>query len=174
MDDYVSKPIQQDKLRQAIEDCVLPIRETAEAEPPAGASASPMDVVAALARVDGDRDFLGEMAVLFLEESPHLLAQVREAIAADDPAGLVTPAHSLKNWTGNFVAPAAFDAATELEAVGRTGSLATAGTALATLEREIERLSRAMARFACKHVRLDGAGNLSAFATDSGSLPCTL
>ena len=47
MDDYVAKPIQQDKLRQAIEDCVLPIRETAAAEPPAGASASPMDVVAA-------------------------------------------------------------------------------------------------------------------------------
>ena len=103
-----------------------------------------------------------------------MLAQIREAIAADNPAGLGTPAHRLKNWTGNFVAPAAFDAATELEAVGRTGSLATAGTALATLEREIERLSRAMAQFACEHVRLDGAGNLSAFATDSGSLPCTL
>ena len=58
MDDYLSKPIQQDKLHRAIEDCVLPIRETAEAEPPACASASPMDVVAALARVDGDRGFL--------------------------------------------------------------------------------------------------------------------
>ena len=78
-----------------------------------------MDVAAALARVDGDRGFLGEMAVMFLEESPRLLAQIREAVAAGDAAGLVGPAHTLKNWTGNFVASAAFEAVTTLEAMGR-------------------------------------------------------
>jgi two-component system, sensor histidine kinase and response regulator len=174
MDDYVSKPIQQDKLVKAIEDCVCLIRATVEAEPPAGASGSPMDVAAALARVNGDRGFLGEMAVIFLEESPRLLAQIRDAIAADDPAGLVTPAHSLKNWAGNFVAQAAFEAMMDLEALGRAGALANAGTVLATLEREIERLRSAVAEFDREPAHLDGDGNLSVLATDSGSLPCTL
>ena len=74
-----------------------------------------MDVAAALARVDGDRGFLGEMARMFLEESPDLLTQVRQAVAASDAAALVAPAHTLKNWAGNFVAPAAFEAVAELE-----------------------------------------------------------
>jgi two-component system sensor histidine kinase/response regulator len=42
MDGYVSKPIQQDKLRQAIEDCILLIRETVPEEPPDGAQGNPI------------------------------------------------------------------------------------------------------------------------------------
>jgi hypothetical protein len=38
----VSKPIQQDKLRQAIEDCILLIRETVPEEPPDGAQGNPI------------------------------------------------------------------------------------------------------------------------------------
>jgi two-component system sensor histidine kinase/response regulator len=174
MDGYVSKPIRQDKLRQAIEDCASLIRQTAHAGPPDGASGSPMDLAAALARVDGDRGFLGEMAEMFLEESPRLLAQIRHAVAACDPAGLVAPAHTLKNWAGNFVAPAASEAVTELEALGRAGALATSATALATLGREIERLRGAMAQFDGEPARLDGDVDLSAIRTDSRSVPCTL
>jgi PAS domain S-box-containing protein len=174
MDGYVSKPIHQDKLRQAIADCVLLNREILEADPPDEASASPLDAAAALARVDGDWAFLGEMAEMFLEESPRLLAQIRQAVAAHDSVALVAPAHTLKNWTGNFVAQAACDAVTELEALGRARSLSTCGTVLARLEREIERLGRPMAQFDGEPARLDGNVDLSAVTTDSRSLPCTL
>ena len=54
---------------------------------------------------------------MFLEESPRLLAQIREAVAAHDEAGLIAPAHSLKNWTGNFVASGAFEAVANLAQV---------------------------------------------------------
>jgi two-component system, sensor histidine kinase and response regulator len=174
MDGYVSKPIDQDKLREAIEDSVSLIREPPPVETSDGESASPVDAAAALARVDGDQGFLGEMAGMFLEESPHLMALIRQAVAAHDPAGLVAPAHTLKNWTGNFVAQAAFDAVTELEALGRARSLSICGTALARLEREIERLGRAMAQFDGEPARPDGDVDLSAVTTDSRRLPCTL
>ena len=58
MDGYVSKPIEEDKLRQAIEDCLSRTGVTAKVELPDGASGCPMDVAGALARVDGDRGFL--------------------------------------------------------------------------------------------------------------------
>jgi two-component system sensor histidine kinase/response regulator len=174
MDGYVSKPIQQDKLRKAIEDCVFLSRETPQGGPPDEASASPFDAAAALARVDGDRGFLGEMAEMFLEESPPLLARIRHAVAACDSVALVGPAHALKNWTGNFVASRAFDALTELEALGRAGALATAATALATLEREIERLRDAIAQLDGEPARLNGHVDVSTLKTTSGSLSCTL
>ncbi len=70
MDGFVSKPIQRDKLRKAIEDAVLLIPGTAAAEPPNDAAEGPMDVAAALARVDGDRVFMGEMALDVLGGDP--------------------------------------------------------------------------------------------------------
>jgi two-component system, sensor histidine kinase and response regulator len=170
MDGYVSKPIEQVKLRQAIEDCVLGVGKTA----PDGGTGSPFDAAAALARVDGDWEFLGEMAAMFLEESPRLLAQIQEAIAADDHAGLVAPAHNLKNWTANFAAPEAFEAVANLEALGRAGALANAETAFATVERTIEKLRRAMDQFAREPASLIGDGNPAAVTNHSGSLPCTL
>jgi two-component system, sensor histidine kinase and response regulator len=173
MDGYVTKPIEQDKLGQAIEDCVLLARETGPAQSPEVTSESPMDVAAALARVDGDRGFLGEMAGMFLQESPRLLAQIRQAVAACDSAGLIAPAHTLKNWTGNFVATAAFNATTDLEALGRANTLAKAGTVLTTLEREIERLGMAMAQFKPESASIDGEGSVLASTVDPGSALCS-
>jgi two-component system, sensor histidine kinase and response regulator len=173
MDGYVSKPMQQDKLRQAIEDCVLSIGKTVPSEPRDDASVSPMDAAAALARVDGDEGFLGEMAVMFLEESPALLAQIRQAVAACDSAALVAPAHTLKNWMGNFVATAAYNATADLEALGRDKNLAKAATELETLEREIKRLGMAMAQLNSERAALDGEGSLSASIVDPGSALCS-
>jgi two-component system, sensor histidine kinase and response regulator len=173
MDGYVSKPMQQDKLRQAIEDCVLSIGKTVPSEPQEGVSVCPMDVAAALARVDGDDGFLGEMAVMCLEESPRLLAQIRQAVAKCDSAGLVAPAHTLKNWMGNFVATAAYNATADLEAMGRDKNLAKAGTVLETLEREIKRLGMAMAQLKPEPAALDGEGSLSASTVDPESALCS-
>jgi two-component system, sensor histidine kinase and response regulator len=169
MDGYVTKPIQQDKLRRAIEECVLIQGDTAKTEPTESSSASPMDMVAALARVDGDRRFLYEMAVTFLKESPQLLAQIRRAVGACDSVGLVGPAHTLKNWTFNFVAGAALDAVTRLEALGRDEHLATAGGVLTMLERETEGLRQALIRFKPEPPPLNGAESVLASPIDPRS-----
>jgi two-component system sensor histidine kinase/response regulator len=170
MDGYVSKPIQQDKLRQAIDDCGLLTRGT---EPPEGAPEGPMEEAVALPRVVRDRLLPDDMIMMFLEESPPLLAQIRQAVAACDSAAIVGPAHMLKRWTANFVAPAALDALTELEALGRAGDLATSGPALGTLEREIHQLRGVIAQIDREPARVDDEAGLSAVGTGSWTFPCT-
>ena len=174
MDGYISKPIHQTTLKQAIQDCLRGVSKTAKAEPPEGETANPMDVAAALERLGGDRKFMGEMALQFAEECPLLLAQIRKAVADNDDGGLIVPAHSLKNWTFNFVATAASEAVANLEERGRAHTLATAGTAVALLEREIERLGEAITQFHPAPAPLSGDGAVSANVIDYGNPPCTL
>jgi CheY-like chemotaxis protein len=47
MDGYVSKPLHQDQLRQAIEDCIFRSCQNVAAEPPVGALAGTNDLAAA-------------------------------------------------------------------------------------------------------------------------------
>src|SRR5262249_31843581 len=99
MDDYISKPIQESALRQAMG------RHAARPDPGRDPDPSPpgeaMDAEVALARVDGDRPFLGEMAALFLAEGPGLAEAIRQALEDEDLRRLGHPAHALKNWLGN-------------------------------------------------------------------------
>jgi two-component system sensor histidine kinase/response regulator len=147
MDDYLSKPFQSEKLREAIEFCLPLIREAAVVEPSQGPSTSPLDLATALDRVDGDRAFLGEMVTLFLEESPRLIAQIRNALDVGDAESLIVPSHNLKNWAGNFVATSTLAALERLESDCRAGKLVEAGDSFKELESEFERLTKALADF---------------------------
>ena len=173
MDGYVSKPIQQDQLRQAIEDCGLPTHSAEPAEPPEGQPEDPMKEAVAAPRVISDRMLPDDMIMMFLEESPPLLAQIRLAVAACDSAALVGPAQMLKRWTANFVAPTALGALADLEALGRASDLANSETALATLEREIHQLTKAIAQIDREPARVDDEAGLSAAGTGSWIFPST-
>ncbi|MFO0985577.1 MAG: Hpt domain-containing protein [Planctomycetota bacterium] len=100
-----------------------------------------IDEAEVLARVDGDRELLGEMAELFLTDCQGLLAKVREAVEHQDRALLQRAAHTLKGSVGNFAAKAAYEAARKMELMGRNGELAGAEQAYASLEQELARLT---------------------------------
>lgn len=102
----------------------------------------------ALARVEGDRELLGEMAELFLSDCPHLLQQVREAVERKDAVLLQRAAHTLKGSVGNFAAKAAYEAARLMEMMGRNNELKDAAQAYATLDQEIARLTPILNGFA--------------------------
>jgi HPt (histidine-containing phosphotransfer) domain-containing protein len=110
-----------------------------------------MDVVfdksSALERVDGDADLLRELAALFLEEVPALLAAAESAVERSDGAALRQAAHSLKGSASNLSALAAAAAARQLEQMGAAHDFATARDAFAVLAREVERLKPALAAF---------------------------
>ncbi len=147
MDGYVTKPIEEAKLVQAINHSgVLGARTPAPRTEPARRSAT-IDAVAALARVDGDRAFLAEMATLCLTESTVLMREISDAVALDDGASLIRPAHSLKNWSGNFVAETTFASLRRLEELGRAGRLAEARAFLPDLEIEVGKFLAALAQF---------------------------
>ena len=81
-----------------------------------------LNLDAALDRVDGDREFFGEMVRNFLKDSPQLMNRIRDGIAVGDlyPAG--SAAHALKNWASGFGAPEVYQAAELIEQQLDSGS----------------------------------------------------
>jgi CheY-like chemotaxis protein len=138
MDGYVSKPISTEELFETIEDAtVVPVAVNPTSEE---STVSPINWEEALARVEGDRQLLADMAKLFLEDGPKLFAEVRAALAQRDSKALEHAAHALKGSTGNFSAHAAYEAALSLEKIGRGGDLTRADEACGVLEQELARL----------------------------------
>jgi len=103
-------------------------------------SLSGLDRETALSRVGGDADLLKEIAIIFLDDSPKALAEIRSAISLGDHKVVERAAHGIKGAVANFGAGAAVDAALHLEQIGRAQDLKDAGQALATLERALEAL----------------------------------
>jgi len=90
----------------------------------------------ALEIVDGDKDLFQEIAKMFLENLPHDLEKIRDAITNNDAHMLEQAAHSLKGAVGNFSAKLSFEAAYRLERLGKENKMAEAQEAFKELENE--------------------------------------
>ncbi len=107
--------------------CVKPI---VEAEP----TEIVFDKEVALSRVGGDVELLKEIAVLFLDDYPKSLNELREAVQAGDARRVERSAHGLKGSVSNFGAAPAVNAALQLETMGRAQKLVEVEQVLRTLE----------------------------------------
>jgi signal transduction histidine kinase/DNA-binding response OmpR family regulator/HPt (histidine-containing phosphotransfer) domain-containing protein len=85
---------------------------------------------------DGDRNLLGEILDLFLEDTPSLLATIREAINAEDAAMLKYAAHSLKGSASNLGIRKMYYLCFTLQELGTQGCFLKAAQAFAELEAE--------------------------------------
>jgi CheY-like chemotaxis protein/HPt (histidine-containing phosphotransfer) domain-containing protein len=148
MDGYLAKPIRPTELVQAMQ-AVVPALAGPPA-PPADnvASRKSLDMTAALAGVMGDWQLLAELAGLFLAECPRWMTEMRAAVAGGDPPRLQLSAHALKGAVAHFAAPAAYEAALQLEKMGRAGDLSAAPEAVAALAQEVEHLRPALTALA--------------------------
>jgi two-component system sensor histidine kinase/response regulator len=104
----------------------------------------------ALERLGGDEELLREVAQLFLEEYPSLVIQIRDAVAANDADALQRAAHSLKGSVSNFGADAAYQAAFDLELMGRNRELAQARNGLVALEDSLNYIQPALRELAAQ------------------------
>ena len=115
MDEYVSKPIDSDKLFDAIEH----LTKSPE-NPEAAEGLSPViDKELLLQAFDGDWDFLKEVVDVFLSDYPKLLEDLRQASQDGNSDTLMRAAHSLKGMLKNFQADPAAGIAFELEKKGK-------------------------------------------------------
>lgn len=92
-----------------------------------------------------DMGLLREIAVLFLAECPHRLAELHAALDRRDLQAVERIAHSLKGSMSNFVATQAVAAAAMVEGVAHAGDEVAAVEASAALEREVARVRQALA-----------------------------
>jgi HPt (histidine-containing phosphotransfer) domain-containing protein len=145
MDDYLSKPIQQAELTRVLAWAAEAQTDVSATMTPVREELPPYDRAAAVEQLGGDEGIFAEIASLFLEDAPRLLAQLRTAVADGDAAEVHRTAHGLKGATGYVGGVPAAAAAQRLEAIGAVGDLTGAPAALLALEAEIGRLAAALA-----------------------------
>ncbi len=145
MDGYISKPIRQARLQETLSAVLDGL--TSEASGPEAAAVGVFDQGAALASVDGDENFLRELAACFLEDCPRLLEGIRGAMTGGDATRLARAAHALKGEVAHFGGKEVIDAARQLEELGRAEDLAAAAAACAAVEAQLDCLRRALTEF---------------------------
>lgn len=109
-----------------------------------GTTSRDLDLFEALSRLDGDAALLAELARVFLEEGPKLLASLQTAIAERDGVGVETYAHSLKGSISYFGATQAYQYASALERKGHEGDMANIDELFRQLQQEVERCARSL------------------------------
>jgi two-component system sensor histidine kinase/response regulator len=99
-----------------------------------------MDRELALSRIGGDVELLREIAQLFLDDYPHVLSELHQALQRGDTKAVERTAHGLKGSVSNFGAGAAVEAARALEMFGRAQQLEEIAPALVALDRVLAAL----------------------------------
>ena len=74
---------------------------------------------ALLEELDGDWEFLEESIEMLVEDAPSLLDDIKAGAAEKDSEAVWQNAHALKSMVGNFFADRAFEAAYQVESLGR-------------------------------------------------------
>ena len=155
VDGYLAKPFSPATLATAIDAfwSSVSTAPSATSLPAAGqaveeaATASSVNLSAALEVVDGDRDLLRESVRIFLaQDYVRQLADLREAIEHRDALMVKRAAHGIKGAVASFGGWPARDLALRLETMGREENLAAASSVLHELEAEIDRFAAFYAR----------------------------
>jgi PAS domain S-box-containing protein len=119
MDEYVSKPIDSDKLFEAIEK----LTDAPGITKSIAADSFTVDNALLLKAFDGDWNFLKEVVEVFLDDYPRLLDNLRQSFNEGDCDTFMRSAHSLKGMLKNFRAETAAEVAFALEKKGKEADL---------------------------------------------------
>jgi HPt (histidine-containing phosphotransfer) domain-containing protein len=150
MTDYVSKPIEPQKLIDALERW-LPVDKIHSVTPekveniPHGIpdvedTSSIFDRQALINRLMGDEELMREVLVTYIQEIPSLLNQLKTSLANGDVKTTERLVHTIKGSSANLGAEALRTAAAGLEKFIKTGELELVTAGIGSLEKEFERL----------------------------------
>jgi two-component system sensor histidine kinase/response regulator len=139
MDDYISKPIDINMLKQIIHERMGSEHAPADATPVPEAPRQTPDLLAAF---DNDWGFLMEVLEAFFSDYPRQLETLRRAAVTGEAAVYQRAAHSLKGMLRNFQSESAAERAFELEKKGQTGNLAGTEPFIDALAQDLKRLEQ--------------------------------
>jgi two-component system, sensor histidine kinase and response regulator len=145
LDGYISKPIDVDELIATVERYAAGDATASSAVIEQPANDTIFDESAALSYTGCNRRLLKEVVQLFRADYPSSLRKIDRALRGRDPEALRLAAHRLKGAIATVGAPAARQAAAELEDTARFQDFERARHAYAKLRQEIERLENALA-----------------------------
>ncbi len=89
-------------------------------------------------------DFVIELVDTYREETPALIAQLQQAVAANDADGVRRAAHAIKSSSNNFGALHLGSLAQEIETLGKEGRLAGIAQKAADLSSEYDLIQDAL------------------------------
>ncbi len=124
MDDYLSKPIEKDKLATLLahwlgESAIQKPAVVHETSLQMSDVPAVWDEARVLEQLDGDKALLAEIVALFLNEIPHQLTALSEAYLNNDLPVLADIAHRIKGMAGHFCADTLIHCAATLEHAAR-------------------------------------------------------
>jgi HPt (histidine-containing phosphotransfer) domain-containing protein len=94
-----------------------------------------------------DREFVGELIDAYLEDSPALIAGMKEALANGNATEFTRAAHSLKSSSASLGAASLSDLAKELEHLGKESKLTGAASKLEQLAGLFEQVQTSLEEF---------------------------
>jgi PAS domain S-box-containing protein len=140
MDEYVSKPIDADKLFEAIEK----LTHAPGIKKSVAAHSVALDNTLLLKAFDGDWNFLKEVVEVFLDDYPRLLDNLRRSFNEGDCDTFMRSAHSLKGMLKNFKAETAAEIAFDLEKKGKEADLNGVQTDIESLAAQIAEVDKTL------------------------------
>ena len=164
MDEYISKPISQERLREVVRNLGAPTPRTSQRPagaldspktedapvsntPSAASGGLPFDRDALLSRVEGDVELLRTLVGVFKADRPHRMKEIEAALQASDAAALSAAAHTIKGALSVFGAEPARSIAEELETLGREGRIDGASALVERLADAVDQTERGLDTF---------------------------
>ncbi len=131
MDDYVTKPINRDRLRAVLRGIGRTPADRPRPEPEVptdDGEADSFDQAELMLRTEGDPELIRLLVDVFAADRPRLVSELESALDGDDGRGVERAAHTIKGAVAVFGAEPARARAAELEVLGREGDLEAART----------------------------------------------
>jgi len=147
MDAYLAKPIDKDTLFETMDMLNCSSQALKNGVPTARPINRVFDMAMALESLDGDFDLLREIIGISLAQFSKHMQNIQDGISKEDSKLLERAAHALKGAAANLLASGVMQAASQLEEMGRTGSLTGSKEALRSLEEEMEKLQLSLGKF---------------------------
>ncbi len=129
MDEYVSKPLRKEELFKAIEKIV-----------PKPSKIYKLDEQRILERVEGDRDLFKRLVDVFLDNTPKLVSELRDAIVKEDFEQIRIIGHTLKGSCRFFEFKRAGDLSEQIEFAGKAMDRVKIKETQSLIEKEIRNL----------------------------------
>ncbi len=147
MDAYLAKPIEKNALFETMDlmmNSSLANKNGSDGLQPAD---SVFDTTKVLESLDGDFDLLLEIVGISLKQFSKHMENIQDGISKEDPKLVERAAHALKGTAANLLASRVMEMASQLEDMGKRGSLAGSKDAFLSLEEELTKLRIALGKF---------------------------